>query len=125
MWGGGGLSFVPCRPLYTLGMFYRLFRWLNDVYPVTVFFLYIAFFFVAFMLAFFIPAGAFLILIGSIFALLPFAFANTLIKRMQRVLARSALSRGVCPACNTPLEERQCKACLIEFEPNGGVVISE
>jgi hypothetical protein len=106
-------------------MFFRFFRWLNDVYPVTVFFFYIGLFFIAFMLAFFIPAAAALVLFGAIFALLPFTFANGVFKMAQRAIARAAVTRGVCPACKATLAERRCGACSIEFDPKGALVIPE
>lgn len=98
-------------------MLYRFCRWLNDVYPVTVFFLYIGLFGLAFMLAFLIPAAAILVLLGSIFALLPFVFVNFLLKFVLQRMTNTAAQRGVCPACDEPMEEGTCSECGMELNP--------
>jgi hypothetical protein len=105
-------------------MLYQACHWLNNVYPLTVFFLYVGLFVLAFCLAFLIPAAAILILIGSIFALLPFVFANHLFQASERILARRSLRRGLCPACSGDIAEidggeRNCPACHRVFDETG------
>ncbi|MCH2161480.1 MAG: hypothetical protein MK085_06360 [Phycisphaerales bacterium] len=68
-------------------MLYRICCWINEVYPLAVFFLYIGLFLVAFAAAFLIPAVAILVLIFSILALVPFVFLNRLLQLFERVLA--------------------------------------
>ncbi len=68
-------------------MLYRIFRWVNEVYPLAVFFLYIGLFLVTFAIAFLIPGAAILLLIFSILALVPFVFLNHVLKYFERLLA--------------------------------------
>ena len=119
-------------------MIYQALNWLNGVYPVAVFFLYLGLFALAFCVAFLIPAVAFLILIGSIFALLPFVFANHILQASERGLARRSIRRGACPACGgaltgsrlspstttpteseSPDEQFGCAACRRSFDTTG------
>lgn len=68
-------------------MLYRIVHWINEVYPLAVFFLYIGLFLIAFAVAFLIPAVAILLLIFSILFLVPFVFLNKILQWCERVLA--------------------------------------
>ena len=68
-------------------MLYRIFCWINGVYPLAVFFLYIGLFLMTFAIAFLIPGAAILLLIFSILALVPFVFLNSVLKYFERLLA--------------------------------------
>ena len=110
-------------------MLYQACRWLNEVYPLAVFFLYIGLFVLAFCLAFLIPAAAILLLIGSIFALLPFVMANHIFKASERALARSSLRRNECPACSAQVSDvhdgqRSCHECLRAYDNTGASMAS-
>ena len=61
-------------------MLYKVFNWVNEVYGVSVFFLYIGLFFLTFMTVFIMPPVALLILIFSILFLVPFVMLGRLIK---------------------------------------------
>ena len=68
-------------------MLYRIVHWINEVYPLAVFFLYIGLFLMAFAVAFLIPAVAILLLIFSILFLVPFVFLNKILQWFERILA--------------------------------------
>ena len=68
-------------------MLYKVLHWVNEVYGVSVFFLYIGLFFLTFMTVFVMPPVALLILIFSILFLVPFVMLGRLIKFTTERLA--------------------------------------
>lgn len=68
-------------------MLYKVIHWVNEVYGMSVFFLYIGLFFLTFMTVFVMPPAALLILIFSILALVPFVMLGRLIKYTTECLA--------------------------------------
>ena len=68
-------------------MLYKVLNWVNEVYGVSVFFLYIGLFFLTFMTVFVMPPVALLILIFSILFLVPFVMLGRLIKFVTERLA--------------------------------------
>ena len=61
-------------------MLYTVLNWLNEVYGISVFFLYIGLFCLTFVTVFIMPPAALLILIFSILALVPFVMVGRLIR---------------------------------------------
>ena len=68
-------------------MLYKVLNWVNEVYGISVFFLYIGLFFLTFMTVFVMPPAALLILIFSILFLVPFVMLGRLIKFATERLA--------------------------------------
>ena len=84
---------------------YRIVRWINDVYPVLVLFLYIGLAAVTFAICFLMPPAAIISLIFAIFALIPATVAWKLLKASEHFLARSAIRDDRCPECGYELAQ--------------------
>ena len=106
---------------------YRIIHWIGEVYPVAVFFLYIALALFTFAICFLIPALAVVLLVFSIFALVPAVCGWRLLKASERWLVRGSIRRQRCPSCGEELQsggESSCRACGLSWEPCGSQVIA-
>jgi hypothetical protein len=107
---------------------YRIVRWINEVYPVTVFLLYLGLFLLTFAVCFLIPVVGILTLLFSIFALIPAVALWQVLQASERWLARGLLRGRVCPACGQSLPDdaastSDCHACGAAYETNGARVV--
>lgn len=101
---------------------YRIIHWIGEVYPVTVMFLYIGLALFTFAICFLIPAAAVVLLIFSVFALVPAVCGWRILKASERWLARGSIRRHRCPSCGDELHgeaETDCLSCGISWEPSG------
>lgn len=89
-------------------MLYRILRGINEIYGVTVLFLFIGAFFVAFAFTVIYPLVPIVLLISSIFFVVGFRLVFLALRGAERRVARSALGRGGCPACSA-----RCDAILV------------
>ncbi|MAC19420.1 MAG: hypothetical protein CMJ23_07035 [Phycisphaerae bacterium] len=106
---------------------YRIIHWIGEVYPVTVFFLYIGLAMFTFAICFLIPAAAVVMLVFSIFALVPAVCGWRLLKASERWLVRGSIRRHRCPCCGEGLQsdgESSCLSCGLSWEPSGTQVIA-
>jgi len=127
-------------PLRLTVMIYRAVRAVHRGYALTLFWLYVGLFGVAFLLIFILPPATIALLFLGIFGL---AFAwtgNLLLGAVGDALARKSLKRAICPHCQVRLEggaasDRNraqegdgppltvsCIHCGRCFEPSGAVV---
>lgn len=133
----GGISDRP-RPSrgggeYAPDMLYRFVRGLNEIYGVTVLFMFIAAFFIAFAFTLIYPIVPIILLFSSIFLVVILRGAFILMRATERGLARSALGRGACPACATRCDEmrvgeetvQECPGCRRVFAANGAPFVPE
>ena len=101
---------------------YRIIHWIGEVYPVTVMFLYIGLALFTFAICFLIPAAAVVLLIFSVFALVPAVCGWRILKASERWLARGSIRQHRCPSCGDELHgeaETDCLSCGISWEPSG------
>jgi len=120
---------------------YRIVRWINEIYPVTVLFLYIGLAALTFAICFLMPPAAIMSLIVAIFALIPAVTAWRLLKFSEHWLARTAIRADRCPECGYELaqdpdreaapgsedEDQLCPCCLgcgAAFTPDGSRVLT-
>lgn len=106
-------------------MLQRVLASLRSHYGLTVFFLYLAAFGVAFVGTFTLPLLAIGMVLLSIFMLVPAVLVGDLIGALSRAANRPYLRRGECPRCR----ERQgpgweppvyrCPFCAAAFEADG------
>lgn len=111
---------------------YRIVRWVNEIYPATVFFLYIGLALATFAVCFLLPIVAVLALVFSIFALVPAVVLWKLLQACERGLARSLLRGRTCPACGAslasvnldgdPVMGSDCVDCGAAYEQDGARV---
>lgn len=87
------------RPAYPLGMLQRVLAALRANYGVTVFFLYLGAFAVAFVGTFTLPLLAIGMVLLSIFLLVPAVLVGDLIGALSRAANRPYIRRGQCPRC--------------------------
>ncbi|MFM7133298.1 MAG: hypothetical protein ACKO0W_03170 [Planctomycetota bacterium] len=114
-------------------MLYRFVRGLNEIYGVTVLFMFIAAFFIAFAFTLIYPIVPIILLFSSIFLVVILRGAFILMRATERGLARSALARGACPACATRCDEmrvgeetvQECPGCRRVFAANGAPFVPE
>ena len=109
-------------------LLYRALRWINSVYPMAIFFSYLAIAIATFAVCFLIPVVGVLSLIFSIFALLPIVLAWKILQAVERWLARVAIRRSVCPECGGGISHPgavNCPACGAAFDDHGGRVVAE
>jgi hypothetical protein len=111
-------------------MLYRALYWINQRYALTVFWIYLGVFVLAFGLIFvFPPAPLFLVFIG-LAGLGAAALIARLLRALEHAAARYALSRGRCPMCNASWDSarqppegsgaaQECPRCGAIFESNG------
>ena len=107
-------------------LLYRALRWVNSVYPLAMFFSYLAIAIATFAVCFLIPVVGVLSLIFSIFALLPIVLAWRILQAGERWLARGAIRRKVCPECGGDISQPgavDCLACGAAFDDHGGRVV--
>jgi hypothetical protein len=94
---------------------YRILRAINEAYALTVLWLYITVFIVAFSLMFVFPPGTLLLLFVSVFGLGLLVVLGKVLGWIQFSIARHAVQRGICPRCEGPrdddLEEGVCWRC--------------
>ena len=121
---------VPPLPApYTPPMVpYRIVRWVNEVYPMTVFFLYLGLFLLTFAVCFLIPVVGVLALLFALFALIPAVALWQVLQASERWLARGLIRGRVCPACGKALANddsatSDCLACGAAYETNGARVV--
>jgi hypothetical protein len=114
-------------------MLYRFVRGFNEIYGVTVLFLFIGAFFVAFACTLIYPLIPIVMLISSIFLVVIARVAFVALRGVERRLARRALVAGRCPACATAcdailLGERrvqECPGCRRVFVESGDPFVPE
>ena len=110
-------------------LLYRIVRWINEVYPVTMFFLYIGLALATFAVCFLMPVAAILSLVFAIFALVPAVVLWQVLQASERWLAREGLRGNRCPSCGselpeTPTAAADCVHCGAAFETTGARVIA-
>lgn len=106
---------------------YRIVRWISEVYPVTMLFLYIGLAMLTFAVCFLVPAAAVVLLLFSIFALVPAVCGWKLLKASECWLARGSIRRSRCPSCGEELhstEEPGCVSCGLAWETDGDRVVA-
>ncbi|MDC0428997.1 hypothetical protein OAL71_00310 [Phycisphaerales bacterium] len=106
-------------------LLYRALRWVNSVYPLAMFFSYLAIAIATFAVCFLIPVVGVLSLIFSIFALLPAVLLWKLLQAGERWLARGSIRRHVCPECGEGITHPgavDCTACGAAFDDHGARV---
>lgn len=80
-------------------MLYRLLRAANRWFALTMFWLYVAMFGLAFSLIFIFPPGTILLLFTGIFGLVVVVIAGQVLRLCTEFCTRRVLSGGTCPAC--------------------------
>lgn len=108
---------------------YRIVRWINEVYPVTVLFLYIGLAMLTFAVCFLVPVVAVLALFLAIFTLVPAVGLWQVLQASERWLARVGLREHRCPSCGEGLPETEttaadCVRCGAAFEATGARVVA-
>lgn len=108
---------------------YRIVRWINEVYPVTVLFLYIGLAMLTFAVCFLMPVAGVLALVFAIFALVPTVGLWQVLRASERWLARIGLRDHRCPSCGGGLPETEtaaadCVQCGAAFESTGDRVVA-
>ncbi|MCE2882614.1 MAG: hypothetical protein LW636_09710 [Planctomycetaceae bacterium] len=114
-------------------MLYRFMRGFNEIYGVTVLFLFIGAFFVAFAFTLVYPLVPIVMLISSIFFVVGFRVFGLVCRGIERSLAREALGRGNCPACRTACDVlevgaqrvHECPSCRRAFAATGDPFVPE
>ncbi len=84
---------------YPFGMLQRFFAALRLHYGVTIFFLYLGAFAIAFVGTFTLPLLAIGMVLLSIFLLVPAVLVGDVIGALSRWANRPFIARGVCPRC--------------------------
>jgi hypothetical protein len=118
---------------YARSMLYRILRGINEIYGVTVLFLFIGAFFVAFAFTVIYPLVPIVLLISSIFFVVGFRLVFLALRGAERSVARSALANGACPACRTRCDAirigerrvQECPGCRRVFAENGDPYIPQ
>ena len=116
---GGGF------PAYPFRMLQRVLASLRANYGVTVFFLYLCAFAVAFVGTFTLPLLAIGMVLLSIFLLVPAVLVGDLIGALSRAANRPYMRRGICPRCREqqgPAWEPpsyRCAFCRAAFTADG------
>ena len=106
-------------------MLQRFFAALRAHYGVTVFFLYLGAFGIAFVGTFTLPLIAIFMVLLSIFLLVPAVLLGDAIGALSRKTTRPYLRRGVCPRCREQqgpaweLPVYRCAFCKAAFDPSG------
>ena len=98
---------------------YRIIRWTTEVYPVAVLFFYIGLFVLTFSVCFLMPPAAILLLLFSIFTLVPAVLCFRVLKAGELWLARDQIRRHRCPSCGEELQgsdETDCLMCGLAWE---------
>lgn len=114
-------------------MLYRFVRGLNEIYGVTVLFMFIAAFFIAFAFTLIYPIVPIILLFSSIFLVVILRSAFVAMRAAERGIARASLGRGVCPACATGCDElrvgeqvvKECPGCRRVFAATGAPFVPE
>lgn len=114
-------------------MLYRFVRGFNEIYGVTVLFLFIGAFFVAFACTLIYPLIPIVMLISSIFLVVIARVTFVVLRALEERIARAALSAGRCPACGTSCDavrvgERrvhECPGCRRVFAESGAPFVPE
>ena len=114
-------------------MLYRFVRGFNEIYGVTVLFLFIGAFFVAFACTLIYPLIPIVMLISSIFLVVIARVTFVVLRSIEERIARGALSAGRCPACRTACyavrvgEKRvhECPGCRRVFAESGAPFVPE
>ena len=105
---------------------YRILRTIHRGYPLAVFWIYVALFFLAMSLMFVFPPGTLILLGLSLASLVAVILIAKLLGLLLHLTARVTLNAGVCPGCGHRSEHRrdtaaawQCEHCGVVFLPNG------
>ena len=99
-------------------MIYRILRAVHRAYALTVFWLYLLLFGVAFMLIFVFPPGTLLLLFVGIFGLVFSVVGAQLLAGSEHLFARFSLRRESCPICR---EADVIQRELASDEPDGSI----
>lgn len=103
----------------------RIMRAVNRAYPFVALAGYMLAFAVAFVCVFTFPLGALTLVVAGVLSLAVVALGADALRGFERLLARSQLRRGRCPACRLgPIEPAsagcwQCRGCAMQFEADG------
>lgn len=103
-------------------LLYRILCWLTEVYPITVLAMYIGLAMLTFAVCFVMPPLAILLLLSSIFILVPVVGCFRILKLAEEWLARNQIRQHRCPCCGEELhgaEEVDCLICGIAWDPQG------
>ncbi|MFO0874560.1 MAG: hypothetical protein U0575_11395 [Phycisphaerales bacterium] len=110
-------------------MIYRVVRAVHRGYALTVFWIYVAAFAVAFCFMFILPFVTISLLFVAIFGLALAYFGEMILRGSENLLARASLRRGVCPICRGSGELSRsadgrlgCLECASLFERHGAEV---
>ena len=101
---------------------YRIISWITEVYPFAVFAFYIGLAALTFSVTFVMPPVAILLLLSSIFILVPAVGLFRILKLAETRLARMLVRRHLCPSCGDDLhgaEQADCLICGIAWDPEG------
>ena len=106
-------------------MIYRVLRVINEWYALTVFWIFVAVFLMAFSLVFVFPLAPILLVFAGLGGLGVAVIGGKTLKGFQHMLARYAVNRGVCPACRMRAtgspgnSSWECSACHCRFDQGG------
>ncbi|MFM7050520.1 MAG: hypothetical protein ACKOYN_00095 [Planctomycetota bacterium] len=114
-------------------MLYRFLRGFNEIYGVTVLFLFIGAFFVAFAFTLVYPLVPIVMLISSIFLVVGFRVFGLLCRKAEHAVARASVGRGMCPACSVSCDAlevgaqrvHECPSCRRAFVASGEPFVPE
>ena len=101
---------------------YRILCWVTEVYPIAALAFYIGLAMLTFAVCFVMPPLAILLLLSSIFILVPAVGLFRILKSTEKWLARDQIRRHRCPCCGEELhgaQEVDCLNCGIAWDPQG------
>ena len=107
-------------------MLYRLVRFMNEWYALSVLWAYLALFLLAFALIFVFPLGPILLLFLGLAGMGVVVVTGRLLRGTQHKLARHALAHGRCPRCESAASSQiglnqswTCPQCGTRFGAHG------
>ena len=108
-------------------LLYRALCWVNSVYPVAVFFTYLAIALATFAVCFLMPVIGVLSLVFSLLSLVPIVFAWKVLQAGERWLVRDSIRRRRCPSCGEGLQDLDgvdCFSCGAAYDAGGDRVVA-
>jgi hypothetical protein len=114
-------------------MVYRFLRGINEIYGVTVLFVFIALFLIALAFTVIYPLVPIVLMISSIFLVVFVRLVYLGLKAAELMLARESLGMGQCPACSTKCDalrvgERrvlECPRCRRGYQESGELYVPQ
>ena len=109
-------------------MLYTILRAINEWYAITVLWVYVLLFVVAFALIFVFPPAPLAMVFLGVIGLGLATLVSKVLRRLQNTIARRMIARGECPRCRHNNQYGQteqrfiCVRCNTEFLPRGDEV---